>query len=167
MILPNKERAVVTKRHNQKSKSISSEAGFTLTELLVVLLILSLIAAAITPQIMGRLDSSKVRAGKLQLETLGTSLDMYKIDTGAYPTTEEGLSVLLVRPQNVTVWDGPYVKFASSLIDPWRNEFVYEGLGGRYRLTTYGADGEEGGEDYDADMIFPDYSLPSEARNSS
>lgn len=162
MIQLKEERAIVSLPRNRQVKPISSEAGFTLTELLVVLLILSLIAAAITPQIMGRLDSSKVRAGKLQLETLGTSLDMYKIDTGAYPTTEEGLSVLLVRPQNVTVWDGPYVKSASSLIDPWRNEFLYEGLGGRYQITTYGADGEKGGEDYDADMIFPDYSLPSQ-----
>jgi general secretion pathway protein G len=138
--------------------SIAKQGGFTLTELLVVLLILSLIAAAITPQIMGRLDSSKVRAAKLQLETLGTALDMYKIDTGSYPNNETGLSALVTPPVGTRGWDGPYVKSKNAVIDPWGAEFLYEQTRATYRLMTFGADQEPEGERYDADLIFPDFS---------
>ncbi|MEO1017710.1 MAG: type II secretion system major pseudopilin GspG [Pseudomonadota bacterium] len=131
------------------------QAGFTLTELLVVLLILSLIAAAITPQIMGRLDSSKVRAAKLQLETLSSALDMYKIDNGTYPRTEHGLDALLSPPDGMTFWDGPYVRSSNTLIDPWRQSFKYEQAGQSYILVSLGADGIEGGESHDADLQFP------------
>lgn len=134
------------------------EAGFTLTELLVVMVILSLIAAAITPQVMGRLDRSKVRAADLQLQTLGTSLDMYKIDTGRYPTDREGLQALLMRPDSAEVWDGPYVKTGRSIIDSWDNPFIYKTIGSQYQLMTYGADGVTGGTNYDADLIYPDVS---------
>lgn len=137
----------------------ASQAGFTLTELLVVMVILSLIAAAITPQVLGRLDRSKVRAAELQLDTLGSSLDMFKIDRGRYPTSEEGLAVLLAAPDSGDAWNGPYVKSAKSIIDPWNEVFVYEAEGNSYKLTTFGADGEVGGEGYDADLSYPDYSL--------
>lgn len=144
---------------NPLHKKHLNQAGFTLTELLVVLVVLSLIAAAITPQVLGRLDRSKVRAAQLQLETLGTSLDMYKIDAGSYPSTEHGLSALITAPDSMRVWDGPYVRSAKSIIDPWQREYIYEAMGSGYRLTTLGADGEIGGEGYDADLIFPDLSL--------
>lgn len=137
----------------------SKQAGFTLTELLVVLVILSLIAAAITPQVMGRLDRSKVRAAQLQLDTLGSSLDMFKIDRGRYPTTEEGLAILLAAPGDAVDWGGPYVKSAKSIVDPWNAIFVYKAEGSSYSLTTLGADGEIGGEGHDADITVPDLSL--------
>lgn len=139
------------------------EAGYTLTELLVVLVILGMIAAAITPQVMGRLDRSKVRAAELQLDTLGASLDLYKIDTGRYPTAEEGIAALLIRPVNAEVWDGPYIRGAKNLVDPWGTDINY--LPPRedtsYRLISFGADGLEGGEADNADLIMP--TLPGQA----
>ena len=143
----------MTKKHKKR------QAGFTLTELLVVMVVLSLIAAAITPQVMGRLDRSKVRAAQLQLQTLGTSLDMYKIDTGHYPTDQEGLQSLIVQPSTATVWDGPYVKTGRSIIDSWGNPIEYTVSGSGYNLLSYGADGVTGGSKHDTDLTFPDFSL--------
>ena len=134
---------------------VRRQAGFTLTELLVVLLILSLIAAAITPQIMGRLDSSKVRAAKLQIETLSSALDMYKIDNGSYPRTEHGLDALLAPPDGMPYWDGPYVRSSNTLVDPWRRSFKYAQAGQSIVMVSLGADGVEGGESHDADLQFP------------
>ena len=134
------------------------DRGFTLTELLVVMVILSLLAAAITPQVMGRLDRSNVRAAKLQIETLAASLDLFRIDTGRYPTAHEGLAALIGKPAALETWDGPYVRSGTSLSDPWQREFVYEaGPGSVFRLVSYGADGKEGGSGHDGDIVWPDY----------
>jgi len=153
-------------RHSQLvSSEPSSQAGFTLTELLVVMVVLSLIAAAITPQVMGRLDRSKVRAAKLQLQTLSTSLDMYKIDTGSYPSDQEGLQALITRPNSAQVWDGPYVKTGRSVFDSWDNPIEYKTSGSSYRLLSLGADGVTGGAKHDADISFPDFSETQTAGN--
>jgi general secretion pathway protein G len=133
------------------------DAGFTLTELLVVLVILSLLAAAITPQVMGRLDRSKVKAARLQIDTLAASLDMFKIDTGRYPSEQEGLHALIEAPASSVSWGGPYVRTGASLTDPWNREFVYRTSGTGFVLITYGADGQEGGDGYAADIRFPDF----------
>ncbi|KCZ52815.1 hypothetical protein HY29_17900 [Hyphomonas beringensis] len=140
--------------------SRNGDAGFTLTELLVVMVILGLIAAAITPQLMGRLDKSKVRAAKLQTETLAASLDLFKIDMGYYPSEQEGLHALVIPPANASSWDGPYVRSGNTLVDPWGREFLYFPAPdtGKFRLVSYGADGVEGGEKYNADIVFPDFS---------
>ena len=145
--------------HNRKP---SSEAGYTLTELLVVLVILGFIAAAITPQVIGRLDRSKVRAATLQLESLSASLDLYKIDTGHYPTQAEGLDALLYKPDSADVWDGPYVRGTKNLIDPWGATYSYvpPDDGTTYKLITFGADGVEGGSDLNRDLIVPDLTRP-------
>lgn len=139
-----------------------SEAGYTLTELLVVLLILGLIAASIAPQVMGRLDSSKVRSAALQLETLGASVDLFRIDVGRYPTSDEGLTVLVTRPENADIWDGPYIRTTKNLIDPWGAPVVYKApdQSGTFQLISYGADNAAGGDGDNGDMIFPDYSMP-------
>tara|TARA_R110002049_G_scaffold32139_3_gene107535 strand:+ start:3878 stop:4336 length:459 start_codon:yes stop_codon:yes gene_type:complete len=137
------------------------DAGFTLTELLVVMVILSLLAAAVTPQVMGRLDRSKVRAAKLQINTLAASLDLFKIDTGRYPSEQEGLKALIEKPASIETWDGPYVRSGASLTDPWQREFIYRSASGTkdFVLVTFGADGKEGGKKYDSDIVWPDYTL--------
>lgn len=142
---------------NPKRPHHSSEAGYTLTELLVVLVVLGLIAAAITPQVIGRLDRSKVRAAQLQLDSLSASLDLYKIDTGHYPTQEESLDVLLYKPDTAEIWDGPYIRGAKNLIDPWGSTFTYipPEEGATYKLITFGADGVEGGTGLNQDLIVP------------
>ena len=134
-----------------------SEAGYTLTELLVVLLILGLITAAITPQVIGRLDSSKVKAAKLQADMLAASADLFYVDLGRYPTREEGLQALLVQPEGLEGWQGPYVRGPDNLIDPWSNQFAYEppGEGLPARVTSYGSDGAKGGDGQAADLTFP------------
>ncbi|QSR23089.1 type II secretion system major pseudopilin GspG [Hyphomonas sp. KY3] len=144
----------------RKARLSSRTAGFTLTELLVVMVILGLLAAAITPQIMGRLDTSKVRAAKLQTETLAASLDLYKIDMGYYPSQQEGLVMLVQPPANSGNWDGPYVRSGASLVDPWGRDFIYlpDASSNAFQLVSYGADGKEGGEKHDADIVFPDFS---------
>ena len=135
-----------------------SEAGYTLTELLVVLVILGNLAAAITPRVIGSLDSSKVKAAKVQLDTLSASVDLFYIDTGRYPTAEEGLQVLLTAPQGLESWDGPYVRTASNLVDPWGNPYKLKpGLNSRTPLlVSLGSDGAEGGDGDAEDLQFPE-----------
>lgn len=141
-------------------RSADHDAGYTLTELLVVLLILGFIAAAITPQVMGRLDRSKVRSASLQLDTLGASLDLFKIDVGRYPTNDEGLDALIVRPAAADIWDGPYVRTSRNLIDPWGAPIVYKAPNGgaSFELVSYGADNASGGTDDARDLTFPEFS---------
>lgn len=137
----------------------ADEGGFTLTEILVALVILGLVAAAVTPQVMGRLDTSKVRAARLQAETLAAAVDMFRIDTGRYPAGEEGLRALVSPPDNETRWAGPYVRSPSSLIDPWERPFMYRPAGtGSFEIVSYGADGAAGGDGPDGDIVFPDFS---------
>ncbi|MEO0883015.1 MAG: type II secretion system major pseudopilin GspG [Pseudomonadota bacterium] len=133
------------------------QAGYTLTELLVVLVILGLIAAAITPQVIGRLDRSKVKAAELQMETLGASLDLFKIDLGRYPTSEEGLQALLRQPAGLDAWYGPYIRSAKNLTDPWGNPIQYKPPSDDafYRLVSFGADGNQGGARDAADLTAP------------
>lgn len=142
----------------RKKAPVAKDAGFTLTELLVVLVILGLIAAAITPQVMGRLDRSRLQSATLQLESLAASLDLYKIDTGRYPSESDGLSALMVPPESSNSWAGPYIRSQRNVIDPWGNDIVYQPVnaGERFQLTILGADGAPGGEELSADIVYPD-----------
>jgi len=136
-----------------------SEAGYTLTELLVVLVILSLLTAAIAPRIMGRLDGSKIKTAKLQLESVSSAVEVFYLDTGRYPTSDEGLKALITQPENLSAWNGPYVRAPKNLIDPWGNEILLTLDGnGQPVLQTLGADGKKGGEGSAADLIYPDFS---------
>ncbi|MEZ5708565.1 MAG: type II secretion system major pseudopilin GspG [Blastomonas sp.] len=128
--------------------------GFTLMEMLVVLVIIALIAAVAIPQISSLLGSAKSKAAKVQLQTLSNSLRYYEIDNGAFPTTDEGLVLLWTVDGDMPGWNGPYVREAAQLKDPWGHDFVYEAPGDSapYRLVTLGADGKEGGAGEDADI---------------
>jgi general secretion pathway protein G len=128
--------------------------GFTLLELLVVLTILGLLAALAGPQLMGLLGGAKTKAAKLQLERLEIVLDLYKLDIGGYPSTQQGLAALLLRPDGVKEWNGPYLKKADGLMDPWKRQFIYRAPGenGPYDIFTFGADEREGGDGEDQDI---------------
>ena len=130
------------------------QRGLTLVELLVVLLILGLIAAFAVPQVMKYVGTAKIDAAGIQVERLGGVLDLYHLDMGRYPTTEEGLQALVEPPSNAERWAGPYLKKADSLIDPWGRPYEYRSPGehGDYDLYTLGADGQEGGDDEDGDI---------------
>lgn len=130
-------------------------AGFTLLEILVVLVILGLVAAVVAgPQIFKYLGTAKTEASKVQIERIAGALDLYRLEVGRYPSEEEGLSALIEEPAGATTWNGPYLKKKESLVDPWARPFVYAipGDHGEYDLYTLGADNAEGGEGEDRDI---------------
>jgi general secretion pathway protein G len=130
------------------------ERGMTLIELLVVLLILALIAAFAVPRVMKYLGGARSDAATIQIERLGGILDLYRLDVGRYPRTDEGLQALVEAPTDADRWNGPYVKKKNSLIDPWGKPYEYRSPGdhGEYDLFTLGADGVNGGDGDDADV---------------
>ncbi len=126
----------------------ANRAGFTLIEMLVVLVIIGLIMALVGPRVLSYLTDARVKAARLQVESFSNSLDLYYLDVGRYPTTPEGLTALVKRPPGVDVWNGPYLKGGTVPLDPWRNAYVYvaPGTHGAYDLLSYGSDGREGGD---------------------
>ena len=137
---------------------LNNHNGFSLIELMVVLVILGIIASRIAPRIIGRIDDSKVSKAKIDIAALDTGLKLYKVDNGTYPTTEQGLAALIAPPENGSPaknWKkGGYLEKSAVPKDPWGNDFIYisPGAHGSYDITSYGADGQEGGEDNDADI---------------
>ena len=131
------------------------ETGFTLLELLVVLGIIAMLAGIVGPQVMKHMGESKIKAAKVQIEDLSATLDMYKLDLGNYPTSEEGLKALIESPDSAKRWNGPYLRKSKVPLDPWQNEYkyVFPGEHGKFDLYSLGADGKEGGEGEDQDLV--------------
>ena len=132
--------------------------GFTLIEILVVIIVLGLLAALVGPRILGRVSEAKSAAARTQIELLGLALDNYRLDNGSYPTTEQGLAALQVIPTRDPIplnWRGPYLRKAVPL-DPWGRAYLYKSPGDvnpqGYDLLTYGRDGQPGGSGEDADI---------------
>jgi len=132
----------------QRRSAARDQRGFTLVELLVVITIIALIVGIVGPRVLNYLTESKVKAAKIQIESLSSALDLFFLDTGRYPTGSEGLTALVRRPGNIAAWNGPYLKGAMVPPDPWGNAYVYRSPGqeGRtYDILSYGSDGVEGG----------------------
>jgi general secretion pathway protein G len=129
-----------------------NKRGFTLVELIVVMVILGMLAALVAPKFFGKIGKGKQSAVKTQIELLGQALDTFRLDTGRYPTTGEGLEALLTDP-GVNNWDGPYLKKAIPN-DPWGRPYHFESPGnhGDYDLYSLGADGSPGGEGENKDI---------------
>lgn len=129
------------------------QTGFTLVELLVVMVILGLLVALVAPNYIGRVDSAKRDAARAQIANLGAALDMFRLDVGRYPNSQEGLEALRQRPSGVDRWDGPYLK-KDIPRDPWGNKYVYQSPGEReaYELISHGSDGTAGGSEDSADI---------------
>ncbi len=127
--------------------------GFTLTELLIVLVILGLLAALVGPVLYQRINPAKQSVARAQIENFMTALDSYFLDTGHFPTSQQGLVALRARPESEARWNGPYLK-KEIPGDPWGNPFVYRspGRNGGYEIVSYGSDGKEGGEAENADI---------------
>jgi general secretion pathway protein G len=122
------------------------EAGYTLIELLVVLAILGFLAAIATVQVIHYLDSAKVSTAKTEVSNIAAGLDLYKLDVGNYPTTQQGLEALEKAPDGVQNWNGPYIKKTTALNDPWGHPYNYRSPGqyGQFDLYSYGPKGDEG-----------------------
>mgnify|MGYP006284098643 CR=1 FL=1 len=134
----------------------TTRAGFTLIELMIVAVVLAILAAAIVPNVVGRAETARRSRAQSDIAALETALDLFYVNVGRYPTTEEGLRVLYYEPEaEVDGWKGPYLK-KPIFEDPWGNEYVYRSPGvysnQPYEIMSHGKDGEEGGEGDNADV---------------
>jgi general secretion pathway protein G len=131
----------------------SRDAGFTLLELLVVMVIIGLLAGYVGPKYFAQIGKSEVKATKAQIDALEKALDQYRLDTGRYPSTEQGLTALFTRPASEPKWSGPYLKKEVPL-DPWSKPYQYKSPGehGDYDLVSFGKDGQPGGIAESADI---------------
>ena len=140
------------------TKLIRSEKGFSIIELMVVVIIIGILATTILPRIMGRTDDAKITKVKADIKSLETALDMYKIDNGLYPDTEQGLNALIKLPDTGVLpkkWrKGGYLKKPVIPNDPWDNAYLYISPGSRgdYDIMSYGADSMQGGEGINKDL---------------
>ncbi len=130
------------------------QKGFTLVEILVVIIIIGLLAALVGPKLFGKVSAAKLKTAKAQIELFGTALDAYRLDVGKYPTTEEGLKALREKPSGAEAWKGPYLPKEIPM-DPWGRAYIYKSPGnfGDYDLISLGLDGAEGGEGENQDVV--------------
>ncbi len=139
-------------------KRITNTNGFTLIEIMVVIVILALLAALVGPKLMGRTDDAKVADARVQIKNIETALKLFKLDNGVYPSTEQGLNSLITKPTVGAIpknyKDGGYLESKKVPKDPWGNDYLYVSPGehGDYDLFSYGSDGAKGGDGKNADI---------------
>ncbi|MEW6260603.1 MAG: type II secretion system major pseudopilin GspG [Thermodesulfobacteriota bacterium] len=152
----------LSRRWTKRSSSAKKDGGFTLIELMVVIVILGILALYVAPKIMGRPDEARQVKAKMDIAAIETALKLYKLDNGVYPTTEQGLQALVQRPDSSPVprnWrKGGYLEKGKVPKDPWGNPYVYlsPGVSSDYDIICYGADGLPGGEGADRDITSRD-----------
>ena len=137
------------KLHAQKNN------GFTLLELLVVMVIIGLLASYVGPKYFAQIGKSETKTAKQQIGALESALDQYRLDTGHYPSTEQGLNALMIKPSDETKWNGPYLQ-KDVPQDPWGKAYIYRSPGQTrdFDLLSYGKDGQPGGQDDNADIAY-------------
>lgn len=131
------------------------QQGFTLIEIMVVIIILGLLGAVVGPRLLGNVGKANTDTTRLQIENLSAALDLYYLEVGDYPSTEQGLDALIMAPQDVPGWNGPYLKKRKVPTDAWKRPFIYRAPGeqGAYDLYSLGKDGTEGGEGENTDIV--------------
>lgn len=145
----------LTRVHMPSKLITGRRAGFTLLEILIVVAIIGLIASIVAPRLIGRIGKSKTIIARAQIESFGTALETYRLDTGEYPSEAQGLLVLVERPDNVLNWHGPYLRKRVIPNDPWGKPYIYSypSKYGDYEIISYGSDRNEGGEEEAADIV--------------
>jgi general secretion pathway protein G len=141
-------------KHTKKRAMASHEDGFTLVELLVVLGIIVMLAALVAPQVIRYLGQARTDTASAQLKNVESALELYYLDNGQYPSTEDGLLALVTAPASAKAWRGPYLKRKDGVTDPWGKPFTYKvpGEKGEYDVFSLGRDGQPGGEGEDKDL---------------
>ena len=140
---------------NQQSRRNRARAGITLIEMLVVVTIIALFAALVAPRMLKQSDKARITAARAQINSFMTALGTYKLDTGTFPTTEQGLQALRVRPPDMNQWNGPYLP-QDIPVDPWGHPYSYKypgEHGDEPDVICYGGDGQPGGEALNADVV--------------
>ncbi len=140
----------MTLRPNRPARA----SGFTILELVMVLVLIGVILAMVGPRVFQNLGRANSEVAKSQMATVGGQLELFKLDVGRFPTTQEGLGALVTAPSGASNWNGPYIKDPKSLKDPWGRDFVYKSPGdkGAYDILSLGADGKEGGDGENRDV---------------
>ena len=135
------------------ARQFKTSAGFTMLELLVVMVIIGLLAGFVGPKYFSQIGKAEVKVARAQADALGKALDQFRLDTGHYPSMDDGLEALATRPANEPRWDGPYLSKTVPL-DPWGNPYVFKSPGEHveYDLISYGKDGKPGGDGEAADI---------------
>lgn len=135
------------KPRSKRTQALRAACGFTLIELLVVVVIIGLLAGIVAPRYFGQVGKSNTNVARAQIEQLGKALDAYRLDVGTYPTSDQGLQALVVKPDGVDRWQGPYLGKLQVPGDPWGRAYHYKSPGdhGDYDLSSYGSDGQPGG----------------------
>ena len=135
-------------RHPMQSPARAGQQGMTLIEILVVLVLIGLVLGIVGGNYLGRGEKAKADAARIEIGQIGQTLDLYKLETGRYPSTQEGLQALVQNPSGVSNWNGPYWKKSTLPKDPWGNEYLYASPGQNtpYDIMSHGSDGREGGE---------------------
>src|SRR5512143_1294464 len=137
-----------------EKRKMRREKGFTLVEILVVIIIIGLLASLVGPKLFGKVGTAKLKAAKAQIELFGTALDAFRLDVGRYPTSEEGLKALREKPSGADTWQGPYLP-KEIPVDPWGRPYIYKSPGeqNEYEIISLGLDGADGGEGENQDVV--------------